>query len=259
MASRVDFSNRVARCRRCAIGERGSCAVFQQLCIVPRKHGCGASGSANCGSETNDARACPRRSHQWLDAQQRRCHQRCGQAPHRRVGRWAENRQRVGRRRRKDDESLLESSAAARIQRACMERLGRRSSQHAIPDRSRRWVNTCAGFAPAIEVGVRIPRRYRALFPNHIRRTSLCEFQCRLRVLARRELRLRALGLPRAGRRAKQFHHRQAQPNECAARGLLRRYPRHSICTRCIDRRGDLEDTDGFPSARTHHRHAGVE
>ncbi len=82
------------------------------------------------------------------------------------MGRWAEDRQRFGGRRGQDDECLLKSSARARIRLTCLERLGRRSSQYAIPDRSRGRIDACTGFPAAIEVGVRIPRRHGALFAN---------------------------------------------------------------------------------------------
>jgi cytochrome c553 len=124
--------------------------------------------------------------------------------------------------RRKDDEHLLESSAHPRIHNVCVERLGRRSSQYAIADRNCRRTDTCAIIPTAIEVGIRIPGCYGSICADDIRWTSLCKLQCRLRVLARRRLRLRTLGVPRTGRSKKQFHNRPAQPEERSTGGLFR-------------------------------------
>ena len=63
---------------------------------------------------------------------------------------------------------------------------------------------------------------------------------------------------PLTGRRAERLHDRQAQPNQLAARGLLRRYSRHGLRARCKHGLCYLENADGSASAGAYHRHARV-
>jgi len=69
---------------------------------------------------------------------------------------------------------------------------------------------------------------------------------------------MRALGFPCTSRSAERVHDRPPQPNQLAARRLLRRYSRHGLRRRCKHGRCYLENADGSASAGAYHRHARV-
>ena len=244
--------------RLCAVGERRRQPVLHQLRVVPREQRSGAPGAEDGRAQTDDARANPRGHDDRLDAQRGRRAERPGQAADRRMGGRPEARHRSGRRGREDAEHVRESSAGARVERAGLERLGRRLPELAVSaGRGRRTVAR-AGVAPAAEVGVRVSRRHGAVRPDRLRRPAVCDVERRLRLLARRGDRVPALGLPRAVGGPERVHHRPAQPNGSPARHLLRRHPWHRLRALRQHRRGDLEDAHRSASARAHYRHAGA-
>ena len=148
----------------------------------------------------------------------------------------------LGRRGREDAERVRESSAGARIERAGLERLGRRLPELAVP------AGAAAGLSPGqvsrlqLKWAFGFPGRHGAVRPDGVRRAAVRDVERRLRLLARRRDRMRALGLPRAVGRAERVHDRPAQPDGSASRDLLRRHPRHGVRALRQHRRGDLED-----------------
>ncbi len=173
-----DSGGVAGRCRR-AVRERGRQPVLQQLRVVSRKQRPCPPGTSHRRPQADDTRTHPRGDNHRFDADGRGKHQRHRQTPDCGMGRRPEAGCRFDRRGREDAEHVCESSAGTGIERARVERLGRRLPQLAVPAWLRCGTVSWTSVATAIEMGVRVSWRYGVVRPNDSRRAALRNVECR--------------------------------------------------------------------------------